>query len=209
MELNIINISGQETGKKIKLSNELFGVEPNDHAIYLDVKQFLANQRQGTHKTKQRAEIHRTTKKAFRQKGTGGARRGSMKSPLVRGGGRVFGPQPRDYSFKLNKKLKTLARLSALTYKAKQNNIMVLENFTMEKARTKDYVTILKNLKLEDQKVLFVIPANDKNLVLSARNIQKNKVITATDLNTYDVLNAGKLVLVEGSVSVMENTLLK
>lgn len=209
MELAIVNTTGSETGRKIKLSADVFGIEPNDHAIYLDVKQFLANQRQGTHKTKQRAEIHRTTKKAFRQKGTGGARRGSMKSPLVRGGGRVFGPQPRDYSFKLNKKLKTLARMSALTYKAKQNNIMVLENFVMDKARTKDYAAILKSLKLEDQKVLFVIPTNDKNIFLSSRNIQKNKVITASDLNTYDVLNAGKLVLVEGSVSVIEKNLAK
>lgn len=209
MELAIVNTSGKETGKKIKLNAGIFGIEPNDHAIYLDVKQYLANQRQGTHKTKQRAEIHRTTKKAFRQKGTGGARRGSMKSPLVRGGGRVFGPQPRDYSFKLNKKLKTLARLSALTYKAKQNNIMVLENFTMENAKTKEYAAILKNLNLENQKVLFVIPENNRNLFLSSRNIQKNKVVMAADLNTYDVLNAGKLVLVEGSVPVMENTLLK
>ena len=209
MEIQIVNTAGKETGKKIKLSNDIFGIEPNDHAIYLDVKQYLANQRQGTHKTKQRAEINRTTKKAFRQKGTGGARRGSMKSPLVRGGGRVFGPQPRDYSFKLNKKLKTLARLSALTYKAKQNNIMVLENFTMEKARTKEYASILKNLNLENQKVLFVIPENNANIFLSSRNIQKNKVITAMDLNTYDVLNAAKLVLVEGSLSVIEKNLSK
>ena len=209
MELAIVNTTGQETGKKIKLSKDVFGVEPNDHAIYLDVKQYLANQRQGTHKTKQRAEINRTTKKAFRQKGTGGARRGSMKSPLVRGGGRVFGPQPRDYSFKLNKKLKTLARQSALTYKAKQNNIVVLENFSMEKAKTKDYAAMLKNLKIDGQKVLLVIPANDKNIVLAGRNIQKNKVIAATDINTYDVLNAGKLVLVEGSVQVIEKNLSK
>jgi len=209
MELAIVNTTGKETGKKIKLSKDIFGIEPNDHAIYLDVKQYLANQRQGTHKTKQRAEINRTTKKAFRQKGTGGARRGSMKSPLVRGGGRVFGPQPRDYSFKLNKKLKTLARLSALTYKAKQNNIMVLEDFTMEKARTKEYASILKNLNLENQKVLFVIPENNANIFLSSRNIQKNKVIAAMDLNTYDVLNAAKLVLVEGSLSVIEKNLAK
>ena len=209
MELAIVNISGEETGKKIKLNAGVFGIEPNDHAIYLDVKQYLANQRQGTHKTKQRAEINRTTKKAFRQKGTGGARRGSMKSPLVRGGGRVFGPQPRDYSFKLNKKLKSLARLSALTYKAKQNNIVVVEDFTMENAKTKAYAAILKNLNIDNQKVLFVIPGNDRNIFLSSRNIQKNKVITATDLNTYDVLNAGKLVLVAGSVPVIEKNLLK
>jgi large subunit ribosomal protein L4 len=209
MELAIVNTTGKETGKKINLSKDIFGIEPNDHAIYLDVKQYLANQRQGTHKTKQRAEINRTTKKAFRQKGTGGARRGSMKSPLVRGGGRVFGPQPRDYSFKLNKKLKTLARLSALTYKAKQNNIMVLEDFTMDKARTKEYASILKNLNLENQKVLFVIPENNANIFLSSRNIQKNKVIAAMDLNTYDVLNAAKLVLVEGSLTVIEKNLSK
>jgi large subunit ribosomal protein L4 len=173
------------------------------------VKQYLANQRQGTHKTKERAEINRTTKKAFRQKGTGGARRGSYKSPLVRGGGRVFGPRPRDYSFKLNKKLKALARLSALSYKAKENNITVLENFSMDKPRTKDYQAILANLKMDNQKVLLVIPGANKNIYLSSRNLQKNKVVTATELNTYDLLNAQKLVLVEGSVAVIENTLLK
>src|SRR5205814_3982824 len=152
MEVSIMNISGEDTGKKVKLSKTIFGIKPNDHAIYLDVKQYLANQRQGTHKSKERAEINRTTKKAFRQKGTGGARRGSMKSPLVRGGGRIFGPRPRDYSFKLNKKLKALARLSALSYKAKENNITVLENFNMDKPRTKDYSAILTNLKLDNQK---------------------------------------------------------
>jgi len=209
MEAAILDITGKDTGKKVKLNPEIFGVEPNDHAIYLDVKQYLANQRQGTHKAKERAEINRTTKKAFRQKGTGGARRGSYKSPLVRGGGRVFGPRPRDYSFKLNKKLKTLARLSALSYKAKENNITVLENFNMDKPRTKDYSAILTNLKLDNQKVLFVIPGTNKNIYLSARNLQKNKVVTAAELNTYDVLNAQKLVIVEGSVAVIENTLLK
>ena len=209
MEIAILNKSGAETGKKLKLSDAIFGIEPNDHAIYLDVKQYLANQRQGTHKSKERAEIHRTTKKAFRQKGTGGARRGSFKSPLVRGGGRVFGPRPRDYSFKLNKKLKVLARLSALTYKAKNNNITILENFSMENAKTKNYTELMKNLKLHDQKVLFVIPKADKNIVLSSRNVQRNKVVTATDLNTYDVLNAGKVVFVEDSIQIIENTLLK
>jgi large subunit ribosomal protein L4 len=209
MELAIFSTAGQETGKKVKLNAEVFGIEPNDHAIYLDVKQYLANQRQGTHKTKERAEINRTTKKAFRQKGTGGARRGSYKSPLVRGGGRVFGPRPRDYSFKLNKKLKALARLSALSYKAKENNITVLENFSMDKPRTKDYQAILANLKMDNQKVLLVIPGANKNIYLSSRNLQKNKVVTATELNTYDLLNAQKLVLVEGSVAVIENTLLK
>jgi len=209
MELAILNITGKETGKKAKLSDAVFGIEPNDHAIYLDVKQYLANQRQGTHKSKERAEINRTTKKAFRQKGTGGARRGSYKSPLVRGGGRVFGPRPRDYGFKLNKKLKTLARLSALTYKAKENNITVLENFNIEKPRTKDYTDILKNLNFSKEKVLLVIPKADRNLVLSSRNIQRNKVVTAADLNTYDVLNASKLVFVEGAVELIENTLQK
>jgi large subunit ribosomal protein L4 len=209
MEAAILDITGKDTGKKVKLNAEIFGIEPNDHAMYLDVKQYLANQRQGTHKAKERAEIHRTTKKAFRQKGTGGARRGSYKSPLVRGGGRVFGPKPRDYSFKLNKKLKTLARLSALTYKAKENNITIVENFNMDKPRTKDFTAIMNNLKLDNQKVLIVIPAVNKNVYLSARNIQKNKVVTAAELNTYDVLNAQKLVIIEGSVAVIENTLLK
>src|SRR3569832_1413546 len=209
MEIAIVNTSGKATGKKVKLNDEIFGIEPNDHAIYLDVKQYLANQRQGTHKAKERAEIHRTTKKAFRQKGTGGARRGSYKSPLVRGGGRVFGPRPRDYSFKLNKKLKMLARLSALTYKAKENNITIVENFNMDKPRTKDFTAILTSLKLDNQKVLVVIPGANKNVYLSSRNIPKNKVVTAAELNTYDVLNAQKLVLVEGSVAIIENTFLK
>src|SRR5947208_15164314 len=157
MEVSVVNTSGAETGKKVKLSASVFGIEPNDHAIYLDVKQYLANQRQGTHKSKERAEINRTTKKAFRQKGTGGARRGSYKSPLVRGGGRVCGPRPRDYSFKLNKKMKALARLSALSYKAKENRITILENFNIEKPRTKDYTDILKNLNLSNEKVLLVV----------------------------------------------------
>src|SRR5437868_5151034 len=164
MEVKILDTTGKDTGKKVKLNAEIFGIEPNDHAMYLDVKQYLANQRQGTHKSKERAEIHRTTKKAFRQKGTGGARRGSYKSPLVRGGGRVFGPKPRDYSFKLNKKLKTLARLSALTYKAKENNITIISDFNMEKPRTKDFTAILANLKLDNQKVLMVIPGLNKNI---------------------------------------------
>jgi large subunit ribosomal protein L4 len=209
MESKILDITGKDTGKKVTLNAEIFGIEPNDHAIYLDVKQYLANQRQGTHKSKERAEIHRTTKKAFRQKGTGGARRGSYKSPLVRGGGRVFGPRPRDYSFKLNKKLKTLARLSALTYKAKENNITIVENFNMDKPKTKEFAAILNNLKMDNQKVLVVIPGINKNIYLSARNLPKNKVVTAAELNTYDVLNAQKLVIVEGSVAVIENTLLK
>ncbi|MCC7232080.1 MAG: 50S ribosomal protein L4 [Bacteroidia bacterium] len=208
MEVSIINISGKETGKKATLSSSIFGIEPNDHAIYLDVKQYLANQRQGTHKSKERAEINRTTKKLKRQKGTGGARAGSMKSPLFIGGGRVFGPRPRDYSFKLNKKLKHLACLSALSYKAKEKTITVLENFKMEKPKTSEYSSILNNLNLADRKVLLVLPAYDTNIHLSSRNIQSNKVTTAADLNTYDVMNAQTLVLVEGSVPVLENRFL-
>jgi len=208
MELAIVNTTGKETGKKVKLKSEIFAVEPNDHAIYLDVKQFLANQRQGTHKAKERAEIARTTKKLKRQKGTGGARAGSMKSPLFVGGGRVFGPRPRDYSFKLNKKLKHLACLSALTYKAKDKNIVVLENFAMDAPKTKNYVDILKNLNIADKKVLLVLPSHDKNIYLSSRNLERNKITTAADLNTYDVMNAQSLVLVEGSVPVLENRFL-
>jgi large subunit ribosomal protein L4 len=208
MEVAIVNTTGKETGKKVKLNDGIFGVEPNDHAIYLDVKQFLANRRQGTHKSKERAEIARTTKKLKRQKGTGGARAGSMKSPLFVGGGRVFGPRPRDYSFKLNKKLKHLACLSALTYKAKDKNIMVIENFAINAPKTKDYTAILNNLKLSDKKVLMVIPSHDKNIYMSSRNVEGNKLTTAAELNTYDVLNAQMLVLAEGSVQVLENRFL-
>jgi large subunit ribosomal protein L4 len=208
MELAIINTSGKETGKKVKLDQEIFGIEPNDHAIYLDVKQFLANQRQGTHKSKERAEIARTTKKLKRQKGTGGARAGSMKSPLFVGGGRVFGPRPRDYSFKLNKKLKHLACLSALTYKAKDNHIMIVEDFKIETPKTSNYASIMKNLNLTDKKVLLVLPSHDKNIYLSGRNLERNKVTTANELNTYDILNAQSLVLVAGSMSVIENRFL-
>ena len=208
MELAIVNTSGKETGKKVKLNADIFGVEPNDHAIYLDVKQYLANQRQGTHKSKERAEINRTTKKLKRQKGTGGARAGSMKSPLFVGGGRVFGPRPRDYSFKLNKKLKHLACLSALTYKAQDKSILVIENFAIETPKTKDFTAIINGLNLADKKVLVVVPEYDKNIYLSSRNIESNKVSTASELNTYDVLNAQMLVLTEGSVSVLENRFL-
>lgn len=208
MEAKILNTSGKETGKKVKLNEKIFGIEPNDHAIYLDVKQYLANQRQGTHKSKERAEINRTTKKLKRQKGTGGARAGSMKSPLFVGGGRVFGPRPRDYSFKLNRKLKHLACLSALSYKAKENGITVLENFQFEQPKTKNYVDLLKNLNLDSKKALVVLPAHDNNIYLSARNVQRNKVTTASELNTYDVLNAHHLVIVEGSVAALENRFL-
>jgi large subunit ribosomal protein L4 len=209
MEIAVLNIAGQETGKKLKLNDKLFGVEPNDHAIYLDVKQYLANRRQGTHKSKERAEINRTTKKLKRQKGTGGARAGSMKSPLFVGGGRVFGPRPRDYSFKLNKKLKHLACLSALSYKAKENSITLVENFSIDTPKTKGFIDILNNLKLNDKKTLLVLPEHNRNIHLSGRNIEKNKVTTAAELNTYDVLNAQNLVLVEGAVTVLETRFLK
>jgi large subunit ribosomal protein L4 len=208
MEANILNTAGKETGKKVKLSDKIFGIDPNDHAIYLDVKQYLANQRQGTHKSKERAEIHRTTKKLKRQKGTGGARAGSMKSPLFIGGGRVFGPRPRDYSFKLNRKLKHLACMSALSYKAKDKNITVLENFNYSQPKTKTYVEMMKSLNLDGKKALVVLPSHDNNIYLSSRNVQRTKVTTASELNTYDVLNAHHLVIVEGSVAALENRFL-
>ena len=207
MELAITNISGKATSKKVKLNETIFGIEPNDHAIYLDCKQYLANQRQGTHKTKERAEVARTTKKAFRQKGTGGARRGSMKSPLVKGGGRAFGPRPRDYYFKLNKKVKDLARKSALSYKAKENGILILEDFNFEAPKTKNYIDLIKNLNLDNKKTLLVITKPDENIILSSRNIQNAKVIQASQLNTYDVLNATNLLLVESSVKEIETLL--
>jgi large subunit ribosomal protein L4 len=189
------------------LNKDIFGAEPNDHAIYLDVKHYLANQRQGTHKSKERAEVHRTTKKLKRQKGTGGARAGSMKSPLFIGGGRVFGPRPKDWSFRLNKKVKRLARVSALSYKAKENSITILEDFSFESPKTKSFIDLLKNLQLNDKKTLVVIPENNKNVYLSARNLPKSKVVIASDLNTYDILNAGVLVLAESSVKKIETLL--
>ena len=209
MEVAIFKIDGQDTGRKVKLNEGIFGIEPNDHAIYLDVKQHLANKRQGTHKSKERNEVSGTTKKLKRQKGTGGARAGSMKSPLFVGGGRVFGPRPRDYEFKLNKKLKRLARLSALSYKAKNNHIMILENFSFEAPRTKQMIELIENLKIADKKTLLVIPQTNKNIYLSSRNLSGKKVVTASDLNTYDILNAGNLVIAEGSLEIMENVLLK
>lgn len=208
MQLEVYNIQGQATGKKINLADEIFGIEPNDHAIWLDVKQNQANKRQGTHKAKERAEIARTTKKAFRQKGTGGARRGSYKSPLVRGGGRVFGPKPRDYSFKLNKKVKQLARFSALSYKAKNQNITVLEDFTFDAPKTKNYLNILTNLKLTDKKTLVVLGEYNKAVYLSSRNLEGTKVVSASELNTYDILKASNLILCESSVAKIE-TLIK
>ena len=209
MEVAVLKISGQETGRKVNLNSEIFGIEPNDHAIYLDVKQHLANKRQGTHKSKERNEVSGTTKKLKRQKGTGGARAGSMKSPLFVGGGRVFGPRPRDYSFKLNKKLKRLARLSALSYKAKNNSITILENFNFDAPKTKQMTELMGNLKFADKKTLIVLPESNKNIYLSSRNLEGKKVVTASDLNTYDILNAQNLLIAEGSLEVMQNILLK
>jgi len=209
MEINVLNLSGKETGAKVQLPESVFGIEPNDHAIYLDVKQFLANQRQGTHKSKQRNEIAGSTRKLYKQKGTGGARAGSVKSPLFNGGGRVFGPQPRDYSFKLNKKLKTLARKSALSYKAKDNSIVVLEDFKFDEIKTKTYIQMVADLNVADVKTLLVLAAADNNVYLSSRNLKKAKVITADQLNTYDVLNAGKLLLTAGAVKTLEEALAK
>jgi large subunit ribosomal protein L4 len=207
MELAVFNSNGQETGRKVSLSKDIFGIEPNDHAIYLDVKQILANRRQGTHKSKERAEVAGSTRKLKRQKGTGGARAGSIKSPVFVGGGRIFGPRPRDYSFRLNKKVKQLARKSALTYKAIENGIVLVENFNFDKPSTKNYNTILNNLKVSDKKTLVVVPEMNENLYLSSRNLQRSKVVIASDLNTYDILNAGSIVLFENSVTSIENLL--
>ncbi|MDL2278191.1 50S ribosomal protein L4 [Parabacteroides sp. OttesenSCG-928-G07] len=204
MELNILNIKGEDTGRKVTLNDAIFGIEPNDHAIYLDVKQYLANQRQGTHKAKERNEISGSTRKLIRQKGGGGARRGDINSPVLVGGARVFGPRPRSYSFKLNKKVKSLARMSALAYKAKNNAIVVVEDFVMETPKTKEFLTIAKNLKVADKKLLMVLPEKNNSVYLSARNLQKAKILTAYELNTYVVLNAANLVLTESSVAVVE-----
>ena len=209
MEVKVLNISGKETGATVQLPESVFGITPVDHAIYLDVKQYLANQRQGTHKSKQRNEIAGSTRKLYKQKGTGGARAGSIKSPLFNGGGRVFGPQPRDYSFKLNKKLKSLARKSALSYKAQDNNVVVLEDFTFDSIKTKNYINLVNALNLAGEKTLLVLPAQNNNIYLSSRNIQKAKVITAADLNTYDVLNAGKLLLTADSLKTLEEAFAK
>ena len=199
MELSVFNIKGEDTGRKVTLNDAIFGIEPNDHAIYLDVKQYLANQRQGTHKSKERSEVSGSTRKLIRQKGGGGARRGDINSPVLVGGGRVFGPKPRDYEFKLNKKVKGLARKSALTYKAKNNAIVVVEA-----PKTKEFVTIAKNLKVADGKLLLVLSEKNNFVYLSARNLEKANVITASELNTYSVLNAVNLVLTESSVAVIE-----
>jgi len=209
MEINVLNISGKETGAKVQLPDAIFSIKPNDHAIYLDVKQYLANQRQGTHKSKQRNEIAGSTRKLYKQKGTGGARAGSIKSPLFNGGGRVFGPQPRDYSFKLNKKLKSLARKSALTYKAQENSVVVLEDFSFDEIKTKNYLQLVTSLNLSGEKTLLVLPNQDNNVYLSSRNIQRAKVTTAAQLNTYDVLNASKLLLTTRTVKLLEEAFAK
>ena len=204
MELSVFNIKGEDTGRKVTLNDAIYGIEPNDHAIYLDVKQFLANKRQGTHKSKERSEVSGSTRKLIRQKGGGGARRGDINSPVLVGGGRVFGPRPRDYEFKLNKKVKSLARKSALSYKAKNSAIVVVEDFNMEAPMTKEFVTITKNLKVADKKLLMVLPEKNNFVYLSARNLQKAKVVTVSDINTYSVLDAANLVLTESSVAAIE-----
>jgi large subunit ribosomal protein L4 len=200
MELVVHNINGEATSRKVMLDEAVFGVEPNDHAIYLDTKQYLANQRQGTHKSKEKSEINASTKKIKKQKGTGTARAGSVKSPIFVGGGRVFGPKPRDYSFKLNKKVKQLARKSALAYKALENKIVVLEDFTLETPKTKTFNQMLSNFKEADRKALFVLAQVDRNIVLSARNIQRAKITTAGNLNTFDILSAKSLFITESSL---------
>ncbi len=198
MELPVYKIDGTESGKKVTLDPGIFEIEPNDNAIYLDVKQYLANQRQGTSKTKERWEVAYSTKKVIRQKGSGGARHGSIKAPIYVGGGRIFGPKPRDYSFKLNKKLKQLARFSALSYKIKENALTVVEPFTMEAPKTKEFINIFKQLKVNDRRILFVLPENSNNIYLSSRNLQNVKVVSVNEINTYDLVNATSLVLVEG-----------
>ncbi|MBY0434791.1 MAG: 50S ribosomal protein L4 [Cyclobacteriaceae bacterium] len=207
MDIAVVKQSGESTGRKINLSTEVFGIEPNDHAIWLDVKSYLANQRQGTHKSKQRNEISGSSKKIKKQKGTGGARAGNIKNPQFKGGGRIFGPAPRDYSFKLNKKVKDLARKSALTYKAIDNSIAIIEDFNFEAPKTKQYINLMKAIGANDQKTLLVLPENNRNIVSSGRNLQNTKVITASQINTYDVINADKLVLVESSVEKIDNLL--
>lgn len=204
MEIAVLNRAGEETGRKVELNPSIYSVEPNDHAIYLDVKQYLANQRQGTHMAKDRGEISGSTRKIKRQKGTGGARAGSRKSGTIRGGGRIFGPRPRDYSFKLNKKLKDLARKSALTYKAQSEGILVVEDFSFEAPKTKEFVAIQNNLKISDKKSLIVIPDANNNIYLSSRNLQNVEIVKASDLSTYKIMRAQKIVLVESSVSKVE-----
>jgi len=207
MELEVYNISGSKTAKTVSLDDSVFGIEPNDHAIWLDVRQYLANARQGTHKSKERAEVSGSTRKLKRQKGTGGARAGSIKSPLFRGGGRIFGPRPRDYNFKLNKKLKKLARMSALSYKIKENGLIIVEDFTFQAPKTKQYSEMLSKFNLDDKKTLLVVAEPDQNLLLSARNLVKAKISRADSLNTYDILNASSILISENSIKVIEENL--
>lgn len=209
MKLSVFDIKGKETAKKVELSKDIFGAEPNDHAIYLDVKQYLANQRQGTHKSKERGEVAFSTKKLHKQKGTGGARKGSKKNPLYKGGGRVFGPKPHDYVLKVNQKVKQLARISALSHKAKANSIAIVEDFNLDTPKTKAYAEILSNLKITGKKTLLVLAENNKNIYLSSRNLGGAKVVNASDLNTYDILNANNLLLVESSLKQIETILSK
>lgn len=209
MEVSVLNINGQETGRKVALNDAIFGIEPNDHVLYLDVKQFLANQRQGTAKSKERSEHAGSTRKLGRQKGGGGARHGDINSPLLRGGGRVFGPRPRDYRFKLNKKVKVLARKSALSYKAQENAIIVVEDFNFEAPKTKDFIKVAKNLKVEGKKLLMVLPEANKNVYLSARNLQRSEIALAAQLNSYKVLNADVMVITENSLKAIEAVLNK
>ena len=209
MEVSVLNINGQETGRKVSLNESIFGIEPNDHVLYLDVKQYLANQRQGTAKAKERSEVSGSTRKLGRQKGGGGARRGDINSPVLVGGGRVFGPKPRDYRFKLNKKVKVLARKSALAYKAQENAVIVVEDLNFEVPKTKDFVNITKNLKVEGKKLLLLLPEVNKNVFLSSRNLQRTNVMTATQLNAYKVLNADVLVITENSLKAIDSILTK
>lgn len=209
MKADIFNINGKSTGKSVELSDNIFLAEPNDHAIYLDVKAILANKRQGTHKTKERSEVNRTKKKLYRQKGTGNARHGSMNAPIFVGGGTVFGPRPRDYSMPINKKTKRLARISALSYKAKESSITILENFSFEKPKTKQFIDLLNNFQLLNKKTLVLLPSYDANIFLSARNIEKVKVLPAAEINTYDILNADNLIITESALPIIESTLLK
>ena len=207
MEIAVYKIDGQDSGKKVVLDDTVFGIEPNNHALYLDIKQYLANQRQGTHKAKERWEIAHSTKKIVRQKGSGGARHGSLKAGTFVGGGRIFGPQPRDYRFKLNKKLKQLARRSALTYKAQEQAIIVLEPFSMDAPKTKDFLAICRNLKVEGKKILMVLPDNNNTIYLSSRNVERAKVVTVNELNTYDIVNAQNLILIEGVEAMINQQL--
>ena len=209
MKVAVVDINGKNTGRKVELSDAIFAIEPNKHALYLDVKQFLANQRQGTHKAKERAEITGSTRKIKKQKGTGTARAGSIKSGVFRGGGRMFGPRPRSYSFKLNKNLKRLARLSALSIKAQENNIIVVENFTFDAPKTKDFTNVLKALEVENKKSLFVLEGSNKNVYLSSRNLKRTNTVTASKINTYGVLNANKIIISEASIEEIESNFSK